>query len=114
LYLTDARKLHAGDQDYENDVAGGMRHIGEWFDARKENPPRFFLVATHCDLIAEYASLPDTRRADFTDAFWKAPMMQTLINYGKGSKNVECVAGSLKGRDESERLVSDILRQATT
>jgi GTPase SAR1 family protein len=112
FYLTDVKRLHDGDQRYERNVLGEMRHIGEWFDDRK-NPPRFLLVATHCDLIPEYASLPDAGRADFTDGFWKMPVMQKLILLGRGTKNVKCVAGSLKGRDESERLVGEILRQAT-
>nr|WP_294503899.1 GTPase domain-containing protein [uncultured Rhodopila sp.] len=113
LYLTDAKMLHAGDQGYENNVRDDMRHIGEWFDDRKDKPPRFFLIATHCDLIFEYDSLPDSRKTAFTDDFWKTPIMQQLILLGKGIKNVKCVAGSLKGRDESERLVGSILRQAT-
>jgi GTPase SAR1 family protein len=113
FYLTNAHLVHDRVQDYERVVRGDMRHIGEWFGDRKDNPPRFLLVATHCDLIPEYASLADARRADFTDAFWKTPVMQELIHFGRGAKNVKCVAGSLKGKDDIECLVGDILRQAT-
>ncbi|QCG92718.1 hypothetical protein E6C67_02040 [Azospirillum sp. TSA2s] len=112
-YLIDASKIHRGDSAYEKTVLSEMRHIGEWFDDRKDSPPHFFLIATHCDLISEYASLPHGGKTEFTDAFWKKPAVQNLINHGRGSKNVKCVAGSLKDRDGTERLVSDIFRQTT-
>lgn len=111
LYLVDAKKLHDSDADYEKTVLTDMRHIGEWFDVRKENPPITFLVATHCDVISEYADQPENRRSKFIDLFWKKPVLSKLINLGRGSKHIKCVAGSLRGKDETERLVGDILRQ---
>ncbi|KPF86309.1 hypothetical protein IP70_08370 [alpha proteobacterium AAP38] len=113
LYLVDASRIDTGDEKYEATVRGEMRHIGEWFNERKDKPPRFFLVATHCDLIPEYVVLPGARKAEFTDALWGKSVMQDLILYGQGTKNVKCVAGSLKGQNEIERLVGDIFRQVT-
>jgi GTPase SAR1 family protein len=113
LYLLDAEKIHGGDPLYEKNVQGDMRHISEWFEERKSTPPQFFLVATHCDKIPDYVSLPDNRKVEFTDVFWKRPVMQRLLNLGKGTRNVKRVAGSLTGKDDSKRLAVDILRQAT-
>lgn len=111
LYLFDAGRVQAGDQDYERTIKGDMRHIGEWFESRRKKPPQFFLVATHCDLIKEYAALPKGRETQFTDTFWKRPVPQALINYARAGRNVRCVAGSLKTHEGIERVVADILSQ---
>lgn len=69
-------------------------------------------MATHCDLIPEYEALPDAKKTEFTDNFWRLPLIQKMINYGGGSQNVKRAAGSLKDLKNSERLVGDILWQA--
>lgn len=114
-YLFDASRLHKREARYEEAVIRDMRRIGDWFGARKKankDLPKFFLVATHCDLIPEYETLSDKNKTAFTDEFWRTPLIQKLINYGGGSQNVKRAAGSLKDLKNSERLVGDILHQA--
>lgn len=108
-YLFDATRVLADDARYEKSIMGDMRHIGEWFKAREKNPPQFFLIATHCDLIEEYAALPADRKADFTDRFWKRPVLQSLINHARAGRNVTCLAGSLKSQEGIEQIVVDII-----
>ncbi|NML92845.1 Rab family GTPase [Novosphingobium olei] len=111
FYMVDASKIHAGDDTYIKLITGEMRHIGEWLESRKQKPPKFFLVATHCDLIPDYASLASSRVTGFKDAFWKAPVLQQLIFLAGGSKHVKCAAGSLRDANGSNELVGEILHQ---
>lgn len=113
-YLFDASRLYRRETVYEETITRDMRRIGDWFSARKKanmGLPKFFLVATHCDLIPEYEALPDAKKTEFTDKFWRLPLIQKMINYGGGSQNVKRAAGSLKDLKNSERLVGDILWQ---
>ena len=111
FYMVDASKIHARNDTYIKLITGEMRHIGEWLESRKQKPPKFFLVATHCDLIPEYASLSCSQVTVFTDAFWKAPVLQRLINLAGGAKYVRCAAGSLRDINGSHELVGEILHQ---
>lgn len=111
IYMVDASKIYTGDESYIRLITGEMRHIGEWLESRKQKPPKFFLVATHCDLIPDYASLASSQVTEFTDTFWKAPVLQRLINLAGGSKYVKCAAGSLKDVNGSNELVGEILHQ---
>ena len=114
-YLFDASRLHKRESLYEEAVIRDMRRIGDWIGARKKanrDVPKFFLVATHCDLIPEYEALPNSNKTQFTDKFWRTPIVQKLINYGGGSQNVKRAAGSLKDMKNTERLVGDVLCQA--
>lgn len=111
MYMVDASKIYAGDDTYIRLVTGEMRHIGEWLESRKQKPPKFFLVATHCDLIPDYASLASSQVTGFIDTFWKMPVLQRLINLAGGSKHVKCAAGSLKDVNGSNELVGEILHQ---
>ncbi|WP_156784212.1 GTPase domain-containing protein [Sphingomonas sp. SKA58] len=110
-YMIDASKVYARDETYIRMIRSEARHIGEWLDSRKRRPPAFFLVATHCDLIPDYASLPEGQVTVFTDSFWKDADVQKIINLAGGSKYVKCVAGSLKDISRSERLIGEILYQ---
>lgn len=114
FYTVDASKIYKGDDAYIKVITGEMRHIGEWLESRKQRPPQFFLVATHCDLIPDYASLAPSQVTLFTDAFWKAPVLQKLINLAGGSKHVRCAAGSLRDINGSRELVGEILHQVIT
>jgi signal recognition particle receptor subunit beta len=111
-YLIDARKVWSGDSTYIKTIDGEMRHIGEWLEKRIDKPPRFLLIATHCDLIAEYATLASGDKSAFTDAFWKNPVLRRLVHHGRGTKHVDCIAGSLSERTASEQLVGEIFRRA--
>lgn len=111
FYMVDASKIHAGDDAYIKLITGEMRHIGEWLESRKQKPPKFFFVATHCDLIPDYASLASSQVTVFTDAFWKTPLLQKLINLAGGSKHVRCAAGSLRDVNGSQELAGEILHQ---
>lgn len=112
-YLVDASKLHKADQDYQKNAQEDVRHIRAWHQARKSAPPKFCLVATHCDLIPDYSSLPRDRKADFSDEFWKKDSLQRIINLGGGSGYVKCVLGSLKDRTNTEILVGNIFNEVT-
>jgi hypothetical protein len=84
-----------------------MRRIGDWFVARKtakNSAPKFFLVATHCDLIPEYDILSINNKNEFTDKFWRAPLIQKLINLGGGVKTSDAQQEAL-----TTRLIENVL-----
>jgi GTPase SAR1 family protein len=110
-YILDASKIHSGDTKYTKLVTREMRNIGEWLDDRAAQPPHFFLVATHCDLIAEYAELSVGRKNVFLDAFWNMEVMQQLVWSGRGLKHVRHIAGSLANKADAEHLVGELLHK---
>ena len=111
LYLLRADRLIIGDKMVEARVRDDVKHIGEWLDARSPRP-QLFVIGTHCDLDEEYQSLSDHSVGNYLDNFRKLPIMTEVVLRGGGANDVKVSLGSLKTKEETEKLVIKIFNQA--
>lgn len=111
MYLLRADKLQAGDKHTEERVKRDMGQIGEWL---KESPKEFplFIIGTHCDLTTpNLTRLPENKIGDYEDEMRRMPIFKKIALLGGGWSKVRLVFGSLKSKDSTERLVSQIIGQ---
>lgn len=110
LYLLRADRLFARDAEVEARIRNDLHHIGGWLDGRSERP-RFFIIGTHCDLDNEYRALSDDRVGDYTDKFYKLPIVSEMVALGGGSKVTKVIIGSTETIQATEALAYQIFKQ---
>ena len=106
VYLVRWDILKANDQDYKIRVERDFRHIGKW---RESKPVLFVLMGTFADKDARYQE-KGTKAAELQDDFRKH-VSRFGINTGK---QTFCVLGSLKTKEDAERLLWSLLQEGLT
>ena len=110
LYLLRADLLIQQEASTEARVRDDFRHIESWL-LERSNPPKFFIIGTHCDLDENYRTTNDSRRGDFYDSFNRLPIVSELVARAGGRAKTNIVLGSMKTDGHAEKLVKGLLEQ---
>lgn len=111
FYLLRADRLIAGDATVESRVLADIKQIAGW---RKNNPPRLFIIGTHCDLDSEFATLDPNKKGDYKDKFRRLPIVNELELRAGGAQQPIVVLGSMKTDQDTEALVYEIFKQVAS
>ena len=110
FYLFFADRLLARDSVVESRVRDDAQHICQWFQEQEEKQkkaPRLFFVGTFCDRDPAFAS---SQLGDYLDRLRKLPVVDEIVKRAGGFRKVTILLGSMRTRDDTEKLVYSLLQ----